>query len=177
MHRVSTFVITIAILVLAGGCAAPAPEPVVPETAASDADPADVTAIDQWSYDLGVIGAFSEVVELGAKRLALSAAVDPEYMARLRPEAERIAERHNVLLYHETDFLVTDLFPAALTEGKEVLLIYRDPVKAEYDAIKADRDALVADGRYADEPRADIARRFGRLLSYSEEEIERLIAP
>ena len=176
MHRVSTFVIVIAIaiLVLSGGCAAPAPEPVVPEAAGGEAD---LTAIDQWSYDLGVTGAFSEVVELGAKRLALSAAVDPEYMARLRPEAERIAERHNVFLYHETDFLVTDLFPAALTEGKEVLLIYRDPVKAEYDAIKADRDALIADGRYADDPRADIARRFGRLLSYSEEEIERLIAP
>lgn len=174
MHRVSTFVITMAALVFAGGCAAPPPEPAVTE---SEADSPDGTSIDPWSYDLGVIGAFSEVVELGVKRLALSAAVDPEYMARLRPEAEQIAERHNVLLYHETDFLVTDLFPAALTEGKEVLLIYRDPVKAEYDAIKADRDALIADGRYADEPRADIARRFGRLLSYSDEEIERLIAP
>ena len=114
---------------------------------------------------------------MGVKRLALSAALSPDEMAALLPEAREIAARHDVQLFHETDFLTTDLFPQSLTDGKEVLLIYRDPVKDEYMAIRADRDALIADGRYEGPARADIARRFGRLLSYSDDEIDRLLAP
>ena len=44
-----------------------------------------------------------------------------------------------------------------------------------YRAIKSDKARLVAQGKYAGEARRDIARRFGRLLSYPQATIERLI--
>ena len=95
--------------------------------AADPAQTADAPGIDQRSYDLGVIGAFSEVVQMGVKRLALSAALTPEEMAALLADARAITDRHSVRMFHETDFLITDLFPESLTDGKEVLLIYSDP--------------------------------------------------
>jgi hypothetical protein len=70
---------------------------------------------------------------------------------------------------------VTDLFSEALTEGKHVLLIYLDPVKGEYMALKADKNALIEQGSYEGEARLDIARRMGRLLSYPEERIETML--
>ena len=50
------------------------------------------------------------------------------------------------------------------------------PMMRQYLAIKADKAALKAEGKYEGEARKEIARRFGRLLSYPDAVIERLIA-
>lgn len=133
------------------------------------------TSIDQRSYRLGGIGAFSEMVGVGLKKLALSSPMTPEEMDALMEDAERIARDNGVKIYRETDFLVTDLFSEALTEAKHVLLIYLDPVKDEYMALKAEKRGLIEQGRYEGEARLDIARRMGRLLSYPEERIETML--
>ena len=133
--------------------------------------------IDKRSYRLGGIGAFSEVVGAGVKKLALSSPMTPQEMDALMDEAKKIAERNGVNLYRETDFLVTDLFPASVTEGKHVLLIYLDPVKEEYMALKAKKEKLIADQAYEGDARLEIARAMGRLLSYSEEKIEAMLSP
>jgi hypothetical protein len=132
--------------------------------------------IDKRSYRLGGIGAFAEVVGAGVKKLALSSAMTPQEMDALMDEAKKIAERNSVNLYRETDFLVTDLFPASVTEGKHVLLIYLDPVKEEYMALKTEKEKLIANRKYDGEARLEIARGMGRLLSYTEEKIEALLA-
>jgi len=49
-------------------------------------------------------------------------------------------------------------------------------VKDEYLALKAERARLAAEGRYTGDTRRSIARRFGRLLSYSDAHIDRLLA-
>jgi hypothetical protein len=144
-------------------------EPPTQETAPPE------TSIDQRSYRLGGIGAFSEMVGVGLKKLALSSPMTPAEMDALMEDAERIARDNGVKIYRETDFLVTDLFSEALTEGKHVLLIYLDPVKGEYMALKADKNALIEQGSYEGEARLDIARRMGRLLSYPEERIETML--
>ena len=131
--------------------------------------------MDSRSYQLGVIAAFSEVVAVGVKKLALSAPLAPKEMAQLIPDAARIAEENGVLLYLEKDFLVTDLFPGDITEGKHVLLIYLDPIKDKYFALKQEKENLIKDGRYKGEPRKNIARKMGRLLSYPEERIEKML--
>ncbi|MGD9346416.1 MAG: hypothetical protein PVH84_11165 [Candidatus Aminicenantes bacterium] len=131
--------------------------------------------MDSRSYQLGVIAAFSEIVAAGVKKLALSAPLTPEEMAGLLPESKRIAEENGVLLYLEKDFCVTDLFPEDITAGKHVLLIYCDPVKEEYLALKREKDELVKTGRYRGEARRNIARKMGRLLSYPEAHIEKLL--
>lgn len=132
-------------------------------------------SIDMRSYRLGSIAAFAEMVDAGVKELALSAAVDPAEMDEMEEEARRIAAEHDVEVFRETDFLVTDLFSTELTEGKHVLLIYRGETRQKYTDLKAEKLRLEADGEYAGESRLEIARKLGALLSYSDEKIEALL--
>ena len=132
--------------------------------------------IDQRSYNLGGIGAFAEMVGADVKKLALSAPLAPPEMDVIVHEAERIAANHGVEVYRETDFMVTDLFAASLTEGMHVLLICRESTRQEYMDLKALKTRLVESGQYDETARRDIASRMGGLLSYSEEKIAALLA-
>jgi hypothetical protein len=132
--------------------------------------------IDQRSYNLGGIGAFAEMVAAGVKRLALSAPMDPAEMDALLSDAERIAADHGVGISREADFLITDLFPATLTDGKHVLLMCEESTRQDYLALKELKRQLVESGRYDNTARTDLARRLGALLSYSDEKINSLIA-
>lgn len=132
--------------------------------------------INEKSYRLGAIGAFGEAVNAGVKQLALSTTLSREEMDAFLPEAEKVAEKNNVLLYRETDLIVTDLFPGDIATGKEVLLIYQGTTKDQYLQLKADKAALVEAGRYVGKEREEIARRFGRMLSYSPHKINQLLA-
>jgi len=142
----------------------------------SDASHETEWSLDQQSYTLGGIGAFSEMVGAGVKKLALSAPLDPQAMDALLPHAQRIASEHGVGLYRETDFLVTDLFSAALTDGKHVLLICAEDTHQEYLELKARKQSLIDSGQYVGDARVDVARSFGELLSYTDEKINSLLA-
>ena len=133
-------------------------------------------AVDTPSYVLGAIGGFGELVNSGVKKLALSEVLPPAEMARLLPEATRVAERNHVQLYRESTLLVTDLFPAEVAKDKDVLLIYQGTTKDEYLQLKADARKLERAGRYTGAAREAIARRFGRLLSYPSWRINALLA-
>ena len=132
-------------------------------------------SIDQRSYRLGGIGAFAEMVGAGVKKLALSAAMPPEEMDALIDEARAIAERNGAEVYLEKEFLVTDLFPADITDGMQVLLIYRGPTLQAYVDLKERRRLLLENGSYEGAARAEIAREMGRLLSFSEDKITSLL--
>ena len=139
-------------------------------------EPSDMNRqIDQRSYTLGGLSTFAEMVRVGVKTLALSAAVTPEEMDDLVEDAERIAREEGVMLYRETDLIVTDLFPADVAAGKHVLLIYQGATLDEYLALKQRKSELVASGSYAGEARRDIARQFGILLSYPNAVVEEMI--
>ena len=138
-------------------------------------DDAGGQSIDQRSYRLGSIGAFAEMVDAGVKKLALSAPMSPAEMDALVEDARRVAAEHGVEVFRETDFLVTDLFPAELTEGMDVLVICGAPTLQEYLDLKAAKEQMVSSGEYAREARLQIARRFGALLSYSDEKIAALL--
>lgn len=133
------------------------------------------SGIDEKSYQLGIMGGFAEVVRLGVKTLALSEVMHPAEMDDVMEDAAVIAERNRVEMWRETDFLVTDLYPADVAEGKHVLLIYTHDTLDRYLALKADKAALVETGNYQGEEREDIARRFGHLLSYPEAVIDDLL--
>ena len=103
-------------------CAAPTPPP--PER-----EPAKPTNIEERSYNLGSIGAFAEVgrcrrQEAGSER---SHVTPGDGRAHRRGGEDRRKKPRAFL--RETDFLTTDLFPAEITDGKHVLLIYRGSVK------------------------------------------------
>ncbi|MBK6489507.1 MAG: VOC family protein [Gemmatimonadetes bacterium] len=131
---------------------------------------------DAHARALGGIGSFGELVNSGVKTLALSAVLPAAEMDRLFPEAERVAERNKVQLYRESDLLVTDLFPADVATGKDVLLIYQGSTKDAYLRLKADADSLRKAGLYEGKAREAIARRFGRMLSYPTWRINELLA-
>ena len=110
-------------------------------------EPSDMNReIDQRSYTLGGLSTFAEMVRVGVKTLALSAAVTPEEMDDLVEDAERIAREEGVLLYREPDLIVTDLFPADVAEGKHVLLIYKGATLDDYLALKKSKSELVEAG-------------------------------
>ena len=132
--------------------------------------------VDARSYNLGIIGGFAEVVRLGVKTLALSEVMTPEAMDDILSDAEVVAARNGVELYRESDLIVTDLYPPDVAEGLDVLLIYTGDTLEKYLSLKQEQAALQSVGRYDSDAREDIARRFGRLLSYPEPVIDRLIA-
>jgi len=132
----------------------------------------DEPPIDKYSYRLGGFGTFSELVRVGVKELALSSAIMPAEMDVFEKEATRIAEEEGIKVYREPDLLVTDLFPAEVSEGKDVLLIYKGSTLDKYLALKREKAALLAAGKYSGEARKNLARKFGKLLSYPDETIE-----
>lgn len=137
---------------------------------------ASAAEIDQRSYNLGILGGFSEVVRLGVKKLALSEVMSPDEMDAIMDDAMVIAKRNEVRIWREPELLVTDLYPADVAKDKHVLLIYTGTTLDEYRQLKADKEALLAAGKYTGMAREDIARRFGRMLSYSEDVIDDLLA-
>jgi hypothetical protein len=54
--------------------------------------------------------------------------------------------------------------------------LYTGDTLDQYLAIKADKAGLLATGKYTASARQEIARRFGRLLSYPEPVIDDLLA-
>jgi len=131
--------------------------------------------IDHRSFEVGVITAFAEIVGVGVKKLALSGTMTQAEVTSLGEEATRIANDNHVALYRESDLLVSDLFPADVARGKEVLLIYKGSTLEEYMALKRQKAVLVKSGAYTGKAREQIARQFGRLLSYPESGIDALL--
>jgi len=131
--------------------------------------------IDQRSFRLGTFTAFCEVVSLGIKQMALSAAATSDEMDELIDEANRIAEQHDVEIYREAEFLVTDLFPESATQDKHVLVIYQNSILEQYFSLKEQKADLVKSGAYSGAARRNIAWQLGELLSYPHEKIAALI--
>ncbi len=125
---------------------------------------------------IGHVTAFSEVVGAGVKKLALSEPMSTAEMDKFLPKAEEVAKQYGVSIFREDDLLVTDLFPADVAENQEVLLFYTGNILKAYQQIKKDKAELEAKGAYESKAREAIARRFGRLLSYSPQGINALLA-
>lgn len=136
---------------------------------AKDGDP---WKMDRRSYDLGVIAAFAEMVDDNSKTLAFSAVLPRAEASAILQEATRIAKESHVAVYREPDLIVTDLFPADVAKGKDVLLIYKGATLDAYLALKRKKAELVKSGAYTGKAREEIARQLGRLLSYSEATID-----
>ena len=132
--------------------------------------------LDPLSYAIGNFSTFAEVVDIGLKKMALSQALPPGEMDRLEREVRAIADRWDVEIYREPDFVVTDLFPVSATAGKHVLIIYRGDTLEEYQALMARKATLEAAGNYEGDARRDIAWAMGKLLSYPDAKINELLS-
>ncbi len=134
-----------------------------------------IEGFDLVSYYAGINMAFAEVVGAGCKRLALSSPYDTELAEKMMEPTRVAAETYGVDLKVETDLLKSKLFPVDIAEGKTVIIIAQGrEALDEYMRLKEMKRESTARGHPA-EMEFDIARAFGRLLSYSEEKIEALI--
>ena len=132
--------------------------------------------IDKFSYHLGVADCFCEMVRAGVKKIALSHPCDTkEERDSFLPEFDKLCERYGVRYYAEDKAFLTDLFPLSLNWSKFNVIFYQDEtVLQEYLGLKAEKEKAIAAGNYA-ACREDIAQRYGKLLSYTDEGIQRLL--
>lgn len=134
--------------------------------------------IDSFSYQLGAADCFCEMVRAGVKRLALAHPCDSKAERDgFLPEFYKLCVRYGVKLYVEDDPLLTDLFPLSMNRDKYNAIFYQDErVLQEYLNLKEEKRQARETGNYTSELRLQIARRYGRLLSYTEEGIDRLLS-
>lgn len=132
--------------------------------------------IDKFSYQLGAADCFCEMVRAGVKRIALSHPCDSrEERNGFLPEFDRLCEKYGIHYYVEDESFLTDLFPLSLNRGKCNVIFYQDAsALQEYLALKAEKEKAVAAGKY-DNCRKDLAWRYGKLLSYTDAGIRRLL--
>ena len=107
---------------------------------------------------LSAFGAFCEMVANDAKPIALSAPMSPEELDIVWEDYQTVAAAYEVSLFREQDFPVTSLFPASITEGKEVVIVYSGSRRVQYEQFKKDLGHMDPESA---------ARRFGRLLGYT----------
>ena len=126
--------------------------------------------------DVKVLAAFDvycEMVANGAKPIALHYPMEPEQVDRLWVEFQEIAEKHDLQVFKEESFPVTLLFPADVTEGKSVVIIYKEQERrVQYEQLKSDLSGY--QGKDTKQLEA-FARRFGRLLGYNTRGINDLL--
>lgn len=134
--------------------------------------------IDPYSYHCGVMDSFCEIVGAGVKPMALSHPfASPEERAEYREYAAKMAEQYGVLLAEEDSLPVTPLFPVDACEGVYVFLfIGSQAVQERYRALRDHTAELRRTGQYDLQSRLESARELGRLLGYTPEAVERMIA-
>ena len=131
--------------------------------------------MDSYSYQCGVIDAFNEIVSSGVKELALSHPASAKEVFELLPFVIGITQKYGTFYEVENDLLITDLFPISANKGKTVILFWKQSDAIEkYKELKKWKAYSLKHGTYA-QTRVDIAREFGKLLSYSESAIACLI--
>ena len=132
--------------------------------------------IDEYSYQCGVMDCFSEMVKAELKRIALS---HPSSTKEIRdqyiPFAENICDKYQIHFYLDDDPLITDLFPASMNKNTYNIIFYKDENDIEeYKTLKELKFKVIENQEY-ENYRYEIAYRFGKLLSYSDETIQNYI--
>ena len=132
--------------------------------------------IDKLSYRLGAADCFCEMVHAGVKRIALSHPCDSkDERDSFLPEFDKLCDKYGVHYYVENAAFLTDLFPLSLNQGKFNVIFYQDEsALQEYLDLKAEKEKAISTGTYA-ECRENIAHQYGKLLSYTDEGIQRLL--
>lgn len=133
--------------------------------------------IDVYSYQLGVIDCFNEMVNAGVKRIAMSHPCQTtEERDEYQDACREICAGYGTKMYPENDSFVTDLFPEEMNRGASHYIFYKnDEDLAAYLSLKKRKEELIKEGGYTGEARYRIAWEFGKLLSYTDEAVERLI--
>ena len=139
---------------------------------AQDLDPENYTTANIY-YHVGAVSGLGETIKYDLKKIGLSAPMTEEVINTYEPIFQHAIERQGIKYYRESDFLVTDMFPEERTNGNILLVLYKDDEVLEaYFEVKKYKQKLIDDGIYDLAARREVATRFGKLLSYHDEQIE-----
>ena len=132
--------------------------------------------IDKYSYHLGAADCFCEMVRAGVKKIALSHPCDSqEERNTFLEDFDSLCKKYNVSYYIEDEPFLTDLFPISLNKDKYNVIFYSDKKDLEeYLNLKREKKDSLENNNYQSK-RHDIAYRYGKLLSYSDDRIIKLI--
>lgn len=132
--------------------------------------------IDAFSYKLGAADCFCEMVRAGVKKIALAHPCDTrEERDSFHEEFEKLCQEYHVKQYDEDEGFITDLFPVSMNKNRFNVIFYQDDqVLQEYLGLKAEKEQALKEETYG-QKRRDIAWRYGKLLSYTDEGIRRLL--
>lgn len=130
-----------------------------------------------FSRVVGVMECFNEVIACGVKDLALGVPVYDKKERELHIEAAKtICQERGTQYYVEDDSFLTDLFPLSLNQYKYNLVFYREEKYLEaYLSLKQRKKILLEQGLYNQDERDRLAYDFGKLLSYKDQDIQRMI--
>ena len=107
---------------------------------------------------------YCEMVANDAKPIALHYPMGASEIDHYWSDFLSISQKHETQLYKEDRFPETLLFPSSMTEGKTIVVIYKQPRLKQYSQLK--RDLKDLNSKDLSEQIA-LSRRFGRLLGYS----------
>ena len=136
----------------------------------------DKREIDWRSHQLGAMTAFAEVVENGCKRLALSSPMTQEQYDSVIEDIREIAANRGLILHVDGDFLETILFDHEPIRGKTVIhIVAKQATVDEYLGLKEKKRKHAEAGTLTDDVEHEVAWGLGRLLSYDDDSIKRLL--
>ena len=130
-------------------------------------------AIDKFSFQLGMINCFAEMVACGVKKLAISPPLLPNQYETIAPYSEKIVKAFAIESYLENSLLITLLQSPEFTQGKCSILYYKSRSIIEtYLELKARQASLVDSNHYDARAQEEISIDFMELLSYPPEVIK-----
>jgi len=128
-----------------------------------------------YSYYAGSAFTASEFVSAGCKKIAISPTYTEKELNEMLEPSKMAAAEYKIPYYIEREFLTTKLFSPSLTDGKNVILfVQNQTVLEEYFALKKKKKDAIENGTLPD-VEDEIAWKFGKLLSYSDEKIKELM--
>ena len=132
--------------------------------------------INPFSYHLGAADVFCEMIRAGVKKIALSHPCDTrEARDSFLPDFDRLCQKYGFHYYVEDEPIITDLFPVSMNRGKYQVIFYQDEkFLQDYLSLKEEKLNARASGYYRS-VRSDLAYRYGKLLSYTDEGIRQLL--
>jgi len=123
--------------------------------------------IDPFSFQLGMINCFVEMVACGVKQLALSPPLSLSEYEAIAPYSEQIVEGFGIASYLENSLIVTMLQSPAFTQNKCSVLYYKNEATLNaYRKLKEKQARLVASDDYDANAQKEISVAFMELLSY-----------
>jgi hypothetical protein len=133
--------------------------------------------IDLFSFQLGMINCFAEMVACGVKKLAISPPLKPTEYEIIAPYSDKIVKGFGIQSYLEHALIVTMLQSPQFTRDKCSILYFRNKAVLEaYLELKKRQSSLTEAGSYDAHSRKEVSAAFMQLLSYPPEVISAKLA-